>query len=75
MEFEHLDIFVRTCISSTLERWMCKQLSKCFLKRGDQKGWKTNRGQLQVKGIKVGTLEGGSAPQVWMRHVDKMCSC
>ena len=32
-------------------------------------------GQLQVKGIKVGTLEGGSAPQVWMRHVDKMCSC
>lgn len=61
MEFEYSDIFVQDMYilySGTMD--VQAQLCK--------KGGRPAVGELlQVKGIKVGTLEGGSAPQVSMR--------
>lgn len=69
MEFEYSDIFVQDMYilySGTMD--VQAQLSKSFQKACCKKGGRPAVGELlQVKGIKVGTLEGGSAPQVSMR--------
>lgn len=65
MEFEYSDIFVQDMYilySGTMD--VQAQLSKACCKKG---GRPAVGELLQVKGIKVGTLEGGSAPQVSMR--------
>ena len=69
LEFEYSDIFVQDMYilySGTMD--VQAQLSKSFQKACRKKGGRPAvRELLQVKGIKVGTLEGGSAPQVSMR--------